>query len=497
MFTGKQEQDTGRLVTGENLAILAGSAILAIGYDILIAQPYVGVSYPVFIFIMLSVVYGNARKMLVKEWSFGWFLLFPLIALALTRLFFTNEVFRCINSIAVPILLVAHILLVTGNNSREWFCFGFLKEICGHLIVSPLRHVRKPFVLIGALARRENDIGSRSVWRKVILGIIFSFPFLIVVLVLLASADPVFSFYISYFLQEISIEEVVKHALLIGLITPMAFSFIWQLSLGTEPAPDTAGTRKLDAIVVISGLCVLSSVYLIFCSIQFSYLFGSFSNVLPSGLSYADYARRGFFELVAVALINAGIVLGVIRFTVTPGHRAALTLQWLNSLLIFSTFVMLFSAHFRMTLYEESYGYTYLRFFTHSFMAMIFVMLCVTGYKVWRAGINLAKWYIVIGLAAYVLINYVNVDTLIARKNMERFYRTGVIDVCYMAGLSYDALPYLAELTKASDPLIQQTAREQIILKSLKTFDSSNWQGYNLSEQRARDTLQGLSAQQF
>ncbi|WWV71964.1 hypothetical protein SOV_33240 [Sporomusa ovata DSM 2662] len=247
------------------------------------------------------------------------------------------------------------------------------------------------------------------------------------------------------------------------MITPLAFSFIWRLIHRVEKVSYTTRTKKLDEIVIASGLCVLCFVYLIFCFVQYSYLFSSLFNNLPSGLSYAEYARRGFFELVAVALINMGIVMGVINFTTTNSHRAALTLKWLNSILIVSTFVLLFSAHFRMSLYEESYGYTYLRFFTHSFMAMIFVMLCVTAYRVWTDRINLAKWYIVIGLVAYMLINYVNVDTFIAEKNMERFYLTGRIDVYYLSELSYDALPYLVELTNASDLLIQQTAGSRLL----------------------------------
>ncbi|MBP2654677.1 MAG: hypothetical protein H6Q73_2246 [Firmicutes bacterium] len=491
MFVYEEEKSTMKnLVTRGNLVMLVSSVVLAAGYDVLIAQPFAAISYPVFIIALLAIVYGNTRPLLVKEQSIGWFLVFPLIALALTRLLFTNEILCFLNSMVIPVLFVAHILVVTKSSRHEWFHSGFLKDVFGGLIIRPLQFVAKPFFLMWALARQESEVATRSVFRKVILGLVFSLPILVVVVILLSSADPVFEVLVRAILSNINIVEITKHSLMVGLITMVVFSFIWGLNNNrVEQVSYDAGAKNLDEIIVITALSVLSAVYLLFSVIQFSYLFGGFSDLLPSGLTYAAYARRGFFELVAVVLINTGIVVGNVTLTVTSRRRLAIILKGLNSVLLLSTFVMLLSAHYRMSLYEESYGYTYLRVFTHGFMGMVFVMLCATIYKVWVDRINLAKWYVMIGLIAYVLINYVNVDTFIANKNMERFYRTGVIDVDYMAGLSYDVLPCLVALTQEPDRNIELAARIHIANKQDQLSVNRNWQGFNLSEQRARNIL--------
>jgi len=98
---------------------------------------------------------------------------------------------------------------------------------------------------------------------------------------------------------------------------------------------------------------------------------------LPSDFTYAEYARRGFFELIAVTLINFSILLSCIGFARKGSKLIDRAVRILYSLLVACTLVMLFSAHFRMSLYEEAYGYTYLRMLTHAFMVFLFVLFLI------------------------------------------------------------------------------------------------------------------------
>ena len=478
------------LLTTKNLLILISSVVLAICYDHLMIQPVVAVSYPIFVMVMLATVYGNSSALLIKKPTFGWFLIIPLISLALTRFFFGNTVLHTLNSIIIPALFVAHILLITENNRHEWFYFSFLKDIVCGLIIRPLQYVKCPILLILNAARQDSEVGSHSVIRKVFLGLFFSLPILIVAIMLLSSADQVFSFLVSTLFSSISISEVVSHSLIIVSVTVLTYSFIW--SLGKHRSvhqPNCEEPKKFDVIIVISGLSAVTVVYLMFSIIQFSYLFGNISNQLPDGLTFAEYARKGFFELVVVALINICLVVGTINFTSISDVRLSKILKILNSVLILSTFVILLSAHYRMSLYEESYGYTYLRVFTHYFMAVVFTILIATLGKVWINSINLGKCYITIGIIAYLLINYINVDVIIASKNLERYYRTQMIDVDYMAGLSFDTVPYLVALLHAPDPKIEANARKHVIQKKYHIETPHSWQGYTLPEQRAKSVL--------
>lgn len=484
-------RNSNGIATAKDLVLLASSVVLAVCFDILLVQPAVAVSYPVFIMAAMVVAYGNNKQALVRQPDFGWFLAFPLIALAMTRFLFTNQILAFLNTLAIPVLFVAHILLVTGSNRHNWFTFGFLRDIFGGLIIRPFKYVAKPLTLLLALACQESELPGRTVPRKVLTGVILSLPVLVTVVILLASADQVFDFFVATLLAKISLSEVARHSLLVAFATLPVFSFLWGLN-GPKASAGDCGyeIKKFDRIIVISALSMLTTVYVLFCAIQFSYLFGGIDGIsLPADMTYAGYARKGFFELVAVALINTGLIVGSLNFAATSGPRTTTALKALNSTLVLTTFIMLFSAHYRMWLYEETYGYTYLRVFTHAFMAMVLVMLCVTLYKVWFNRINLAKWYIVIGLVAYVLVNYGNVDAFIAQKNVERFYKTGEIDVWYLSGLSYDAMPYLIALTRDADWRTEQTARQVVTAKQAQLSGGKAWQGYNLSEQRAKRYL--------
>jgi len=129
-----------------------------------------------------------------------------------------------------------------------------------------------------------------------------------------------------------------------------------------------------------------------------------------------EYARRGFFELLMVTLINFSLLLSSIKLIRKDGKLVARTVQILHSLLVLCTMVILSSAYLRMSLYEAAYGYTYLRVLTHSFMIFLFVLFVIAFYKVWNEGISLLKPYVVLSIAAYMILNFANIDVLIAEK---------------------------------------------------------------------------------
>lgn len=110
--------------------------------------------------------------------------------------------------------------------------------------------------------------------------------------------------------------------------------------------------------------------------------------------------------------------------------------------------VMLYSAYSRLALYEEAYGYTYIRFLVHAFMIFLGLLLVIAAVRISRVNFPLAKCYIVLGLLAYVLMNYIGMDGIIAGRNMERYEASGKLDAAYLSGLSWGAVPKLIEFSK-------------------------------------------------
>ena len=161
----------------------------------------------------------------------------------------------------------------------------------------------------------------------------------------------------------------------------------------------------------------------------------------------------------------------------------------LNTVMICCTFVMLVSAHYRMSLYEEAYGYTFLRVMTHAFMVFLLVLFVITLARVWVERLPLLKPYIVTAVIAFVIVNYINVDTLIARKNIERYQHTKVIDMNYFRTLSNDIINDLKMLAEDTNPEVAAAAREQLEKRKERLAEPGPWQSFNLPDYKARKVL--------
>ena len=124
-------------------------------------------------------------------------------------------------------------------------------------------------------------------------------------------------------------------------------------------------------------------VYAVFTVIQFKYLFGGESFILPSSYTFAEYARRGFFELVVVAVINFVIILITVSFIRRENSKVHAVNKGLLSFLVGFTFVMLISAFYRMLVYEQAYGFTYSRIFVQAFMVLLFFLFIINIVFIW------------------------------------------------------------------------------------------------------------------
>jgi len=216
-------------------------------------------------------------------------------------------------------------------------------------------------------------------------------------------------------------------------------------------------------------------------------MFGAINNALPPDFTYAEYARRGFFELLMVTLINFTLLLSSLKFTKTDGKLAARTVRILHSLLVLCTMVILVSAFLRMSLYEAAYGYTYLRVLTHSFMMFLFILFVIAFYKIWNERISLLKPYIVITIMAYLILNFANIDILIAKNNIDRYIETGKLDTHYLRNLSYDSIPLLVNLLNEKNTL--PNLKQYLLEQQRELSKSQEWQSFNLSQHKAKKAL--------
>ncbi|QIN79139.1 DUF4173 domain-containing protein [Rubrobacter marinus] len=214
-----------------------------------------------------------------------------------------------------------------------------------------------------------------------------------------------------------------------------------------------------------------------------------------TGLTYAEYARRGFFELVTVTALVLPLLLlahWLLR-SEKPAHRRIL--RGLSASLVTLLFIVMFSALQRMRLYTAEFGLTELRLYTTAFMAWIFVVLVFFLLTVLRERRPLfAPSALATGFLAVALLNIMSPDALIVRTNLARAERGEELDVAYLASLSADAVPALS----AGLPRLPEGARRDLEARLEARWAGEapgDWRTYNLSRSRAREAVADLPAE--
>jgi hypothetical protein len=259
---------------------------------------------------------------------------------------------------------------------------------------------------------------------------------------LLVRADPVFGRLVTRSLG-LDLGPLLAHVPAILMWTWLAAGV---LRVVCRPDAAVTGERRggtLGLGEVGTVLVVVDLLFLAFVAVQFRYLFGGADLVRGlTGLSYAEYARRGFFELVTVAALSLPLLLLADWSLDQRDASRVRRFRLLAGLMLILLDVMLASALFRMRLYTAEYGLTELRFYTTAFMGWLvlvfgwFVATVLRGRRErFGLGALLAGWLV---LAA---LNLANPDAAIAAVNLDRAARGRPLDTAYAAELSADALP--------------------------------------------------------
>jgi len=470
--------------------------IIGVAFDIFFYNKTLGISYLIFIVLILLILLGSFWGSLKKLNNLAWLFTVPILLLTVTFFIYSNQVLKILNYLIVPILIIMFSSLVTKVNRSDWSDIRFIGDIAKRIFV-PFGFIHKPFLTLFKIAdHRDKDSKSR-VLPKVFIGILISVPILAIIIWLLSSADIVFK---NLFLN-IPISKIIKHFLVIIIVLVYTICFLWALlkAFDERERPTYSKIKwKLffDPVILLTILILINAIYVTFSIIQFAYLFGGSSFVLPSSYTYAEYARRGFFELIVVSIINFGILIFGITFVKKDSKRIFVAIRTFLTFLGIFTFILLISAFYRMLVYEQAYGFTYLRIFVQTFMIMLFFLFVINIIYIWYPKLPIIKSYFIISLAIYIIMNFANVDIMVAKNNINRYFKTGQIDVVYLKGLSYDAIPEMQRLLilgrGSSDSEEKQIAEEILEYFKERKLDLKNqksWQSYNISKYKAEKII--------
>jgi Domain of unknown function (DUF4173) len=240
---------------------------------------------------------------------------------------------------------------------------------------------------------------------------------------------------------------------------------------------------SLGATEVTIALGALEALFAIFVAVQARYFFGGRSLVeTRAHLSYATYARRGFFELVVVSALVLVVIVGANALV-----RSRLV-RVMSTILVALELVVAVSALQRLHLYEQEYGLTELRIWTTGvvlWLICIFVWLCLTTL---RGRGRFAIGALALGFAATAALNVLNPDALIARTNVSRPH----VDVTYLASLSDDAVPTLVSRLPSLPPQLRTELARRLLARAEQNGGLLAW---NSSRRHAQSVLQAHSTE--
>jgi len=337
--------------------------------------------------------------------------------------------------------------------------------------------------------------------RAIVRGVIIAIPLLIGFGFLLMESDARFEETVRYFLDwDLNAKTVLQYVITLILCSWIATALLRgnlsDQSLGSAyqdtpqnrlPLP-TWGLGCVEIGIILGAINLL---FLAFLAVQFTYYFGGDALVQSlEGPTYANYARRGFFQLVMVALCVMTLLL-FIHWVYKPYHRFEKRLyQSLAALMIVMTMIIEASAAHRMYLYTKEYGLTELRFYSSVFMVwlvVLFLLFSVTVLRGYRAlftfgGILTALFFI-------GLLHIANPDAWIAEINLIRLQAGKQFDVDYMSKLSADAIPTLVkerlDLPTASRCQLWDELQYHRVLRA-----STDWRDFNFARYQGRELLQ-------
>lgn len=354
------------------------------------------------------------------------------------------------------------------------------------------RLVSEPFVLLvdglSAMAKvpwkRLSDSPLAVKNRAVFRGALIATPLLLLFGGLLSSADAVFS-------------QTVTDAFSFDLAGSFEWGAIWIVcaSLGlaivggfavpTVRKPPVQGpptaAMKIGMTEVSVVLCSLCGLFALFVAIQFRYLFGgNVAVVETTGLTYAEYARKGFFELVAVAGLMLPLLVGAFSVSRQESQREVLSFKVLSTVLTGLLFVVMASAMTRMQLYVESYGLTPLRVSSSAFMlwlALVFSWFLASLYR--SAMPRFALGAVVAGFAVILGLNFATPDLLSARYNVARFGSSSELDAAHLSGLGPETVPFVL------DSLARLSPEDQVAIEASyeqRYGDDVDWRGSSVGD---------------
>ena len=433
----------------ENFHIYGVASILyGVLYVLCMFKNDAGITYPLFVAGTIGYILFVLRKLEMKLKKESRFYIVALLLLGISTFCTDDGRIIFFNKTGVFLLTICMVLDIVYN-TMQWNLGKYLGAII-RVCAMALGEIGKPFADFAWYCK--NKLGQKhSKYLYILIGVGITIPLFVVVSMLLTSADAVFRDMANQIFADINIGDLFIIAFMFVFATMTSYCLVVNMSK-KEIKEEVIDSRKWDPLIGIPVASVLSLLYLVFSGIQIVYLFMG-NMQLPEGYTYAEYAREGFFQLLAVSIINLVIVLiGLYYFKPSKVLKAILTIMSL------CTFIMIASSAMRMVIYIQYYYLTFLRIIVlWSLAVLVLIFAGVITYIV-KKEFPLFRYSLVIFTCLYIGLSFSHPDYWIAKVNLESTKETRSD---FFKGEAYDDYRFLGELSADAAPVMVKWIAEE------------------------------------
>lgn len=392
------------------------------------------------------------------------------------------------------ILLLAVAMLLSVDPRVERIKAGYV------ILAAPMAFVLAVAESLRRATEALNLVRSPKA-RAVVRGIAITIPILLVFALLLSDADPIFALW----------RETIHDLIADWDFVPRTIFFIGMLAIAlgafgyadrghvvaapsmtphiASPDRDPRWFGSTERLILLGGVALL---FWVFLAVQLSYFFGNLPSVVGSGMTFAEYARRGFGELSVVASFTAVLIILSERYGKIDERRGLLKAITLS--VIVAVYLLLASAFHRVTLYEEAYGYTTARLYAQAYMIVVAISLVALVREIMTT-LEAPRLFLRVWMTAaltFVVLVYWNHQAWIANRNIDLFASTGKLDTVYLTrDLSADAIPTIVRRLPALPEPAKSQLTQAIKLRRVRPH-ADRWFEWNLGRARAREASASL-----
>lgn len=328
---------------------------------------------------------------------------------------------------------------------------------------------------------------EKQKWSYIFLGLGIGLPLTFIIVAMLMSADDVFKNMIITLLGNLFLPQ--NMIIVLFLFLSGFWLFYCFISALAKNESGESKIKQAEPMIAITFTSILLFVYVLFCGIQILYLFAQKGN-LPQEYTYAAYARKGFFELLFVSIINfLMLVICNLKF------RKSKVLDIILTAVSICNGIMIISSAYRMMLYVEAYHMTIMRMLVLWFLAMLAVSMIGVIYSIYKKEYKLYRYLFLVLFLFVTGISILKPGAFVVKYNLEHMNYYTKWDIYNWMDLSYDIVPELTKIDvhkivlEDEAPQEKTEAKQEIIKEYLtsviKDYEQRSIRGYHIGMENA------------